>query len=187
MKRLTDYIKEENEQSALDIYKIYNLVAKYNCHPTKLTESDIIIFEAPDNWNEDDIQQYLQDRFFSYLPGNEKFSDNFFGVNKDNIFDIYFEYEKFEHIDKIGNNIDIKFSSEYSRTKNDSEDLGCFKLTNLKYVIKFEEFDLTNIDDDYNAKEEIIKIFKNAESNSLNNYPLYIKFDAYHIEYQKTQ
>ena len=102
MKRLTDYIKEENEQSALDIYKIYNLVAKYNCHPTKLTESDIIIFEAPDNWNEDDIQQYLQDRFFSYLPGNEKFSDNFFGVNKDNIFDIFLR-EPFNPIKSIDN------------------------------------------------------------------------------------
>ena len=45
------------------------------------------IIEAPENYQESDIQQYLDDKLLPELPSNIKYSEQFFGKNNDNIYD----------------------------------------------------------------------------------------------------
>jgi hypothetical protein len=84
MKNLVNYIKESYET-----YRLNNVTVKYDVHPEEF------IIEAPETFQESDIQQYLDDKLLEELPSNIKYSEKFFGKNNDNIYDIYFEYRHF--------------------------------------------------------------------------------------------
>ena len=59
-----------------------------------------------------------------------------------------------------------------------------FKLKNIKYIIVFDRFDLTEVDDD-TAEDKLVDIFTAAESNNENEYPIEIKFDKDSLKYRK--
>jgi hypothetical protein len=126
MKKLINYIKESYES-----YRLNNVTVKYNVKP-----SDFII-EAPENYQESDIQQYLDDKLLINLPSGVDYSEKFFGKNYESISDAYFEYKTFEHLqNKPSGSIDLKWDSRYLDSVKDTT-LNYFKLTNLKYIIVF--------------------------------------------------
>ncbi len=173
MKSLKQFINE-----AVEIYRLTNVVAKYFIQP------DEIIFQAPETYSESDIQIYIDDKWLKELPTADKYANKFFGVNKNSIIDAHFEYDSFEHLSVEPKDYiewDVKYDS-----KNVKEDvkLEYFKVKNLKYIIEFDNFDLTDTTDE-NVQEKLIDIFKAAESNNYNKYPIEISFDQDSLEYRK--
>ena len=173
MKSLQQFIIE-----AVDIYRLTEVVATYFVQPNE------IMLQAPETYSESDIQIYLDDKWLSDLPSNEKYSEDFFGVNKDSISDAHFEYDGFEHLENEPATY-IEWDSKYdSKTSNEDVKLEYFKIKNLKYIITFDRFDMTNTDDD-NVQEKLIEIFKASESNDANKYAIEIKFDENSLKYRK--
>lgn len=175
MKRLKEYINESYKE-----YRLNEVDATYDCYP------DVIYIEAPESYQESDIQQYMDDSWLNKMPSSQDYANNFFGKNDENIYDVYFKYDKFEHITVSDNAKDIiKFNSRYaSKQQMSNEKLDVFKITNLKFIIKFDRFDLTDVDEN-NVKNILIDIFKTTESNDINKYPLTIKFNEDELIFTK--
>lgn len=176
MKTLYDYIFEELENfEILDLNVYFNIICNNN---------NILIIEALNKFSESDLQIYLDDELLQKFPSKRDLAQKFFGKNVDYIYDAYIEYDKFEHISKEENNenVDLEWNNRYENTTKDEQDLGIFKIYNPRYVIKFEKFELKESDKD-DINKSLIDIFKRAESNNLNNYPVQLKFDEKNIEY----
>lgn len=192
MIRLKDFINEDTKLT--DIYRLGAVTASYDCAPPDMKDTDVIVMDAPGIWNESDIQQYLDDRFLNFMPGSSVTDDEdekslaqvHFGVNADSIYDVYFTYEKFEHLSQAVSNSDMKYDPAYARgaTAKGDVKLECFKITGLKYVLKFNRFDMQDTDDS-TVKDNIYKIFMAAASNDVNRYPLYVTMPDGGVEYEK--
>ena len=118
------------------------------------------------------------------LPSSQDYSEKFFGKNNDNISDVHFEYDTFEHIDiepKEYITWDPKFDA--NKTKDDVA-LEYFKIKNLKYIITFDRFDMVDVDDN-NVEEKLIDLFRATESSKVNEYPIEIQFDEDSLKYRK--
>lgn len=173
MKGITQFILE-----AVDVYRLNSVEATYNVQP------DEIILQAPETFQESDIQQYMDDMWLNQLPSSQDYSEKFFGKNNDSISDVHFEYDTFEHID-IEPREYIEWDSKYDVKKSgDDIKLDYFKIKNLRYIIDFDRFDLVDVDDD-NVEEKLIDIFRVAESSKENEYPIEIQFDEDSLEYRK--
>lgn len=173
MKSLQQFIKE-----AVEIYRLTEVIATYFVQPNE------IMIQAPETYSESDIQIYLDDKWLKDLPSDDSHAEDFFGVNKDSISDAHFEYDGFEHLENEPSTY-IEWDSKYdSKTSNEDIKLEYFKIKNLKYIITFDRFDLTDVDDD-TVKEKLIDIFKSAESNNQNNFSVEIKFDENSLKYRK--
>lgn len=173
MKSITEYIKE-----ALSVYRLNNVTVTYDVHPST------IILQAPATFSESDVQIYMGDLWLDKMPSNYQYSSQLFGMNNDNIYDVYFTYDTFEHqIEKPESFIawDSKFDANAS---NSDTQLDYFKITNVKYVISFDRFDLVDIKDD-EVKGTLEKIFKSAESNNLHEWAVNIKFDKDNLKFNK--
>ncbi len=173
MKSIKQYIYE-----AVEEYRLNYIKATYNVQP------ETLIIQAPETFQESDIQQYINDKWLPDLPSNEKYSEKFFGKNHNSISDIYFIYDSFEHITDIEPKDFIEWDPKYNKNSNDEIKLDYFKLKNLKYVIEFDRFDMVDTDDD-DVKENLIKIFKVTDSSVINDYPIEITFNEDSLEYRK--
>lgn len=173
MKSLLTYILEAVEQ-----YRLNFLEVTYNVNPEE------IILQAPETFQESDIQQYMDDMWLQQLPSFADYSEKFFGKNNDNITDAHFEYDTFEHLSVEPKDY-IEWDSKYDVKKtNEDIKLDYFKIKNLRYIITFDRFDLEDVDDD-TVKDKLIDIFKSTESNYNNKYPIEILFDEKNLEYRK--
>lgn len=173
MKGITQFILE-----AVDIYRLNSVEATYNVQPEE------IILQAPETFQESDIQQYMDDMWLNQLPSSQDYSEKFFGKNNDSISDVHFEYDTFEHID-IEPREYIEWDPKYDVKKSgDDIKLDYFKIKNLRYIIDFDRFDLVDVDDD-NVEEKLIDIFRASESSKENEYPIEIQFDEDSLEYRK--
>ena len=173
MKRLTQYILE-----AVDIYRLTEVTATFFVQPNE------IILQAPETYSESDLQIYIGDKWLNDLPSGQNYAKKLFGINADSINDAYFEYDTFEHIDVEPKEY-IEWESKYdSKTSNDDVNLHYFKLKNLKYIISFDRFDLTDVDDD-TVEDKLDEIFEAAQSNYDNKYPIEIQFDKDSLKYRK--
>ena len=173
MKSITRYIIE-----SVETYRLNSVEATFNVQPEE------IILQAPETYQESDIQQYMDDMWLNQLPSGQDYSEKFFGKNNDNIIDAHFEYDTFEHIDvepKEYIEWDPKF--DVKKTKDDIK-LDYFKIQNLKYIITFDRFDMVDVTDD-DVEQKLIDIFKAAESSKENEYPIEIMFDEDSLEYRK--
>ncbi len=173
MKTFKQFILE-----AIDAYRLNSVEVTYNVQPEEL------IIQAPETFQETDIQQYMDDMWLNALPSGQDYSEKFFGKNNDNIIDVHFEYDNFEHLTiepKEYIEWDAKF--DVKKTKDDVK-LDYFKIKNLKYIIEFDRFDMVDVTDD-NVKEKLIDIFRSAESSKINEYPIEIQFDEDSLEYRK--
>jgi hypothetical protein len=173
MKSITKYIRE-----SVETYRLNEIEATYNVQPEE------IILQAPETFQESDIQQYMDDMWLNSLPSSQDYSEKFFGKNNDSISDAHFEYDTFEHIDvepKEYIEWDPKFDVKKSK---DDVKLEYFKIQNLKYIISFDRFDMVDVTDD-NVEQKLIDIFKAAESSKANEYPIEIIFDEDSLEYRK--
>ena len=173
MKTLKNYIYE-----SVEAYRLNYVKAEYDVQPTE------IILQAPETFQESDIQQYMDDRWLNQLPSGQDYSENFFGSNFENIIDVHFEYDTFEHIDVEPKEY-IEWDSKYDvkKTKDDVK-LDYFKIKNLVYIIEFDRFDMVDTTDD-TVDDQLKDIFNAAESNDANEYPIEIKFDEDNLEYKK--
>lgn len=173
MKGITQFILE-----AVDVYRLNSVEATYNVQPEE------IILQAPETFQESDIQQYMDDMWLNQLPSSQDYSEKFFGKNNDSISDVHFEYDTFEHID-IEPREYIEWDPKYDVKKSgDDIKLDYFKIKNLRYIIDFDRFDLVDVDDD-NVEEKLIDIFRASESSKENEYPIEIQFDEDSLEYRK--
>lgn len=172
MKSLIEFIKEN-----LETFRLNSVNVKYDCKPKDF------ILEAPNTYQESDIQQYLDDRLLQNLPSSNNLASKFFGENMNNIYDSYFEYENFEHIlDKTNIYPNLKWDAKYNQGETKDIKLDYFKLSNLKYIISFDKFDLLDTNEN-NIKETLDKIFLATVSNSINKYPIEISLNTNNIEY----
>ena len=173
MKSLKNYIYESVEE-----FRVNDLEVNYTVQPEE------IILQAPEVFQESDIQQYMDDMWINSLPSGQDNSEKFFGKNNSNITDAHFEYDTFEHIDVEPKDY-IKWDSKYDDKKTgDDVKLEYFKIKNLNYIITFDKFDLVDVKED-EIDEKLKDIFRASESNDANDYPIEIKFDEDNIEYRK--
>ena len=173
MKPINRYIKE-----SVEVYRLNEVEATYTVQPEE------IVLQAPETFQESDIQQYMDDMWLNALPSSQDYSEKFFGKNNDNISDVHFEYDTFEHIDIEPKEYivwDPKFDAK--KTKDDVA-LEYFKIKNLKYIITFDRFDMVDVDDN-NVEEKLIDLFRAAESSKVNEYPIEIQFDEDSLKYRK--
>lgn len=170
MKSLKKFIKEQYETT-----KIQNVKAVFDIFPEEF------YLNAPENYSESDLQIYLCDVLLKELPAdnNDKFK-KLIGKNYDNINDAYFEYDKFEHLNEDIQEYSLKWDPYYDE-KNKSE-LNTFKLTKLKYIILFDEFEILSEGD---IKETLNNIFAQLDSSRINKYPVDIKYNPDKLEYSE--
>ena len=119
-------------QESVENFRLNSVEATYSVQPEE------IILQAPETFQESDIQQYMDDMWLNALPSSQDYSEKFFGKNNDNISDVHFEYDTFEHIDIEPKEYiawDPKF--DVKKTKDDVV-LEYFKIKNLKYIITFD-------------------------------------------------
>ena len=173
MKTFSKYINED-----VDVYRLNEVKAVYDVDPQEM------IIQAPETYQENDVHQYIDDKYLQELPSFTDYAEKLFGKNCDNISDAYFEYDTFEHLSVEPKDY-IEFETKLD-SKNTSEDvkLDYFKLTNVRYIILFDRFDLIDVDDD-TVKEKLVDIFVAAESNNENEWPIEIKFDEDNLEFRK--
>ena len=179
MKDIRNYILEHNISEAVEQYRLNEVEATY------LVQPEEIILQAPETFQESDIQQYIDDLWLNRLPSGQDYSEQFFGNNCDNISDVHFEYDTFEHIN-IEPKEYVEWDSKYDVKKTDENiKLDYFKIKNLKYIIDFDRFDMIDVTDD-TVEEKLKDIFRASESNDANkDYPIEIKFDEDSLEFRK--
>ena len=73
MKSIIKYIRE-----SVEIYRLNEIEATYNIQPEE------IVLQAPETFQESDIQQYMDDMWLNQLPSSQDYSEKFFGKNNDN-------------------------------------------------------------------------------------------------------
>lgn len=174
MKSLVQYINE-----SFDTFRVKDLVVKYNCRP----DDEFIQFYIPESYSEDNFIIYLGDLFFNELPASDKFSEDEFGKNASNIYDVYFEYDRYEKgVESTGDFIDWHKDIDKNHD-TDNEEFNFVQVKGLRYVISFDEFDLKD-EDSSDIDETLSKIFTATNANDNNKYPLEITFDEKNISYK---
>ncbi len=172
MKSLQQTIKEAYEE-----FRVTNLDVPY-----KIGDEENITFQVPETYSEDDFQIYIQDLYLDSFPGSEDNQEDFFGSNVDNIYDTLFEYDKYEKSDEEPKNY-IEFDKSKDNKIKDDTKLVFVTLENLRYIIKFDEFDLKE-EDTTDIKKTVIEIFKRCESSETNKYPIELTLDTENIKYK---
>lgn len=174
MKSLQRFICEE-----FDTYRVKNLEVPFNV----VTKNDYIIFKVPEVYSEDDFQIYLQDMYLKDLPGSEDHAQDFFGNNSENIFDVVFEYDKYEKSSDSEDDF-IDWDTNYDDKVNSDEDNFAYvKVFGLRYIIKFENFDLKEESQD-DIYDTLVKIFKTCENSKEHDWSLQIELDEKNIKYK---
>lgn len=168
MKTLVNYILESSDNNKL---RLNSVIVTYDCKPAEFK------IECPETYQEADVIQYMNDKLLNELPSSQNYADEFFGKNADNIYDAYFDYDDFERSTDVDDDVDLDWDSHYAvKNHGDDDTLNTFTITNLKYVIKFDRFDLVDVDKD-DIENTIKDIFKATESNDINEYPINIKLE----------
>lgn len=172
---LKDYIIKE----AAEIVTVNNINCVYDVLPYEFN------VEVPDTYTEADVQQYLNDRLFSQLPGDQSKAAGLYGDTAD-IYDVYFEYSEYIKHDGTGGYApSLRFDPHYNNTdQTENQKLCIVTLRGLTYHIKFNSLSLANIES-YQTGQELDRLFKSAESNSMNSWPVTIKYSQTKTTYQK--
>lgn len=167
MKNLINYIKESYEKIHLT-----NVKAVFDINP------EVFTLTGPEIYSESDIQIYLGDVLLKELPSENKKYQNLLGKNVDHISDAYFEYSKFEHSSDTyeDEQINLKWDSYYDERVKDKK-LDMFKLTDLKYIILFDEFEILDKNDN-EVKNILDEVFSKLDSSEINKYPVSLKYNS---------
>ena len=175
MKTLYQFITE-----AYETFRVKDLVVRYKCMP----ENEYIQFYVPEAYSEDDFIIYLGDLFFNELPASDKFNDDLFGKSASKIYDVFFEYDRYEKgVESKGNFIDWDKDKD-NRYNTDKDNFTFIQVKGLKYVIAFDEFDIED-EDSTEIDETLNTIFSAANANDNNKFPLEITFDEKNISYKE--
>lgn len=173
MRGIREFIFERFDRKQLE-----NVKACYDIMP------ETIYIEAPSNYSESDLQIYINDVASTNMPSSHNNARRLFGKNSGYIDDAYFEYDKFEHInnfDKESNKINIAWDKQYDENKTD-KDLSVFKITNMRYIILFSDFEIYCETDDQ-IQETMEKIFKATDNDKVNDFEFSIKYNSEKTEF----
>lgn len=161
-----------------DLTKLQNLKITYDVTPEEL------YIEAPANYSESEIQIYLGDKFLEDLPSGKSNASRLFGKNASYIDDAYFEYDKFEHMnDSSIHDADIKWDKQYDTSKAE-KDTDLFKITKMRYIILFSDFEIY-VENEDKIAETMEKIFKATDSDKVNDYNIKITYNSELTEYDE--
>ena len=171
MKSLKEFILEE-----LSKITVKNLEVIF------VTDSENLLIQVPDNYNEDNISLYLDDNCLKDMPSEIKNAQELFGEeNSQNIIDAYFEYSNMSVPQDATEKPDLEWDKRYDNKVDKNANLVLYSLDNFQYKILFDEFVISNSLD--KELEEILKdIFLNAESNKLHPWAFNIKLDKINFD-----
>lgn len=174
MKTLNQFIKEELKSKVIENVKVV-----FDVFPEEFK------LYCPDSYSESDVQIYLGDIVLNELPSENEKYEKLLGKNKDYISDAYFEWDKFEHLnDTDDDEVSLEWDKHYD-DKIDIDKLNVFRLTNLKYIILFDEFEIKDDKFDGDIKTLLNEIFAKMDSSNINKYPVEIKYNADLLEFDE--
>ena len=82
--------------------------------------------------------------------------------------------DKYEKLNQKLKDVDLEWNEEYANENVDQDEkLNTFVLYNLRYILKFDKFNVMYDDD---AKQTLNDIFSSYESNDMNKYPIELKY-----------
>lgn len=173
MRGIREFIFERFDRKSLQ-----NVKVSYDILP------ETIYIEAPTNYSESDLQIYINDVASKNMPASTENASRLFGKNAEYIDDAYFEYDKFEHLNDIETDeikINIKWDKQYDEQKTE-KDLDVFKITKMRYIILFSDFDIYCENDDQ-IHETVDKVFKATDNDKVNDFEYSIKYNADNLEF----
>lgn len=171
MKSLKTYILEDYKT-----FRVKDLEIKYDCMP----DQEYIKFNIPETYSEDDFQIYIQDLYFNDLPASDKIAKDYFGANANNIYDVLFEYDTYEKGVEASDCVDWNPDID-NKHDRDKEDFTYVQIKGLKYVIKFDTFDLKD-ENSSDINKTLIDVFTAVEAHN-DDFPLALKLDEKNIKY----
>ena len=122
------------------------------------------VIQIPNDYTDDDVQQYLSDLMLESLPSDEDLAKEYFGINADHIIDARFEYEKKEDA-KEGLHCTFEFDKNLDdQYKGEDDDLKKYALVNLRYIVDWDQFDVSNTSDD-GLMYDLWDVFKRTKSS----------------------
>ena len=103
MKQLVEYMKESlatNSPFALNedrdqTIRLNDFEASWKVKDPE-NRKGIFVIEVPEDYTDDDINQYISDLLLESMPSDDDLAKEYFGANADNIIDARFEFEKKE-------------------------------------------------------------------------------------------
>lgn len=129
----------------------------------------IFVIEVPEDYTDDDINQYISDLLLESMPSDDDLAKEYFGANADNIIDARFEFEKKEDT-KDGLHCTFEFDKSLDDNfKGEQDNLKKYALENLRFIMDWSEFDVTNTSDD-GLLYDLWNIFKRTRSSNIVKY-----------------
>ena len=129
----------------------------------------IFVIEVPEDYTDDDINQYISDLLLENMPSDDDLAKGYFGANADNIIDARFEFEKKEDA-KDGLHCTFYFDKSLDDNyKGEQDNLKKYALENLRFIVDWSEFDVTNTSDD-GLLYDLWDIFKRTRSSNIVKY-----------------
>ena len=169
MKDLTDFIFE-----AMGIKILKDLTVKYD-GPSEL------FVQVPEKMGESDIQIYLDDTLLPKLPAEA--NQDAFGKNAKQITDAYFEYEKMEAANGTAQKADIEWDDHYDQSLNGTN-MQVMRISEIKYVIVFDKFELENIDNDKETEEILYNLFNGLIGDDNKELPFTLSLNKDNINWK---
>lgn len=176
MKQLVEYMKESlvtsfpfalNEDRDQTI-RLNDFEASWKVKDPE-NRKGIFVIEVPEDYSDDDINQYISDLLLESMPSDNNLAKEYFGSNMDNIIDVRFEFEKKEDAkDELHCtfNFDKSLDDNY---KGEQDNLVKYALENLRFIVDWSEFDVVNTSDD-GLMYDLWDIFKRTRSSNIVKY-----------------
>ena len=176
MKQLVEYMKESlatNSPFALNedrdqTIRLNDFEVIWKVKDPK-NQKGIFVIEVPEDYTDDDINQYISDLLLESMPSDDDLAKEYFGANADNIIDARFEFEKKEDA-KDGLHCTFGFDKSLDDNfKGEQDNLKKYALENLRFIVDWSEFDVTNTSDD-GLLYDLWDIFKRTRSSNIVKY-----------------
>ena len=176
MKQLVEYMKESlatNSPFALNedrdqTIRLNDFEAIWKVKDPE-NQKGIFVIEVPEDYTDDDINQYISDLLLESMPSDDNLAKKYFGANADNIIDARFEFEKKEDA-KDGLHCTFGFDKSLDDNfKGEQDNLKKYALENLRFIVDWSEFDVTNTSDD-GLLYDLWDIFKRTRSSNIVKY-----------------
>lgn len=176
MKQLVEYMKESletNSPFALNedrdqTIRLNDFEAIWKVKDPE-NQKGIFVIEVPEDYTDDDINQYISDLLLESMPSDDDLAKEYFGANSDNIIDARFEFEKKEDA-KDGLHCTFGFDKSLDDNfKGEQDNLKKYALENLRFIVDWSEFDVTNTSDD-GLLYDLWDIFKRTRSSNIVKY-----------------
>lgn len=178
MKKVCDLLKANKSLSwTLTEANEEDLVTVKSVEAIYTTETSSLVIQVPDNYNEDNIQMYLDDTCMQDMPNNDDSAVELFGEeNASHIVDVYFKYNNLTIPEDATIKPDLEWNKRYDNKADKNAKLMNYSLDGFEYVIVFDEFVINNFDN--KQIQDILKnLFENAASNKIHPWAIEIILD----------